>query len=64
LPNFPKLLFVFKSPKPEEAEMKITTNNIIAGFVLLLALVSILVWLAFGVFNIFRIGNIVSGNSN
>ena len=41
--------------------MKITTNKIVAGFVLFLVLVAVLIWLSFGVFHIFNIANVVSG---
>jgi len=44
--------------------MKITNKMIFVGLALLLVLAAILIWLAFGVFHIFQIGNIVSGNPN
>jgi hypothetical protein len=42
--------------------MKLTTNKIIAGLVLLLVFWATLIWLAFDVFHIFNIANIVSGS--
>jgi hypothetical protein len=43
------------------ARMKLTTGRIVAGFVLLVVLFALFIWLTFDVFPIFRIANVVSG---
>jgi hypothetical protein len=45
-------------------KMKITPKMLFRGLALLLILVAILIWLAFDVFHIFNIANVVSGNPN
>jgi hypothetical protein len=44
--------------------MKITPKMVFGGLALLLVSVAILIWLAFDVFHIFNIANVVSGNPN
>jgi len=43
--------------------MKITNKMIFGGLALSVIFVAILIWLAFGVFHVFQIGNIVSGGN-
>jgi hypothetical protein len=50
--------------KKRDSKMKITPTTIFGGLALLLVVVATIIWLAFDVFHIFNIANIVSGNPN
>jgi len=41
--------------------MKITPSKIIAGFILLVVLFALFIWLTFDVFPIFNLANVVTG---
>ena len=43
--------------------MKITTGKIIVGLVSFLILMAVFIWLAFDVFHIFNLANVVSGGN-
>jgi hypothetical protein len=44
--------------------MKITPKRLFVGLAVLLILGATFIWLAFGVFHIFNLANVVTGNPN